>query len=65
MRKTRCVSTTLIPAGVALLLLVTALTGRSYGQEHSLAEKISDVSPDKKFAMRIWYDAGGVPPNAG
>ena len=26
-------------------------------QEPSLAEKIRDISPDKKFAMRIWYDA--------
>jgi hypothetical protein len=25
-------------------------------QEPALAEKIRDISPDKKFALRIWYD---------
>ena len=40
-----------------LLTYLLILTQPIYAQESPLAEKIRDVSPDKKFAMRISYDA--------
>jgi hypothetical protein len=46
---------TLRLSGLVTYLLI--LTGLIYAQEAPLAEKIRDVSPDKKFAMRISYDA--------
>ena len=40
-----------------LLASLLILTRASYAEESALAEKIRDISPDKKFAMRISYDA--------
>jgi hypothetical protein len=40
-----------------LLASLLILTRASYAEESALAEKIRDMSPDKKFAMRISYDA--------
>jgi hypothetical protein len=37
--------------------LLFVLTQPSYAQESEPAKKIRDISPDKKFAMRILYDA--------
>jgi KaiC/GvpD/RAD55 family RecA-like ATPase len=42
-------------AGIFMCLLVSAQ--RTYAEEPALAQKIRDISPNKKFAMRIWYDA--------
>jgi hypothetical protein len=49
----------LVKASGSFALLVTLLIpiNVDLAQESSLAEKIRDVSPDKKFAMRISYDA--------
>jgi hypothetical protein len=41
----------------ALLATLLIPINVDLAQESSLAEKIRDVSPDKKFAMRISYDA--------
>jgi hypothetical protein len=46
---------TLRLSGLVTYLLI--LTGPIYAQEAPQAEKIRDVSPDKRFAMRISYDA--------
>ena len=46
---------TLRLSGLLIWLLISALP--SYAEEPVLAEKTRDVSPDKKFAMRISYDA--------
>jgi len=40
----------------ALLTWLLITVAESPAQEPALAEKIRDVSPDKKFAMRITYD---------
>src|SRR6059058_2833981 len=40
-----------------LLAGLLILAQASYAQEPALAEKIQNISPDKKFAMRIRYDA--------
>jgi hypothetical protein len=40
-----------------LLACLLILTQPIAAQESALAEKIRDISPDKKFAMRIRYDA--------
>ena len=50
-------------ANIALVKYVAVVSGllitvaESPAQEPALAEKIRDVSPDNKFAMRITYDA--------
>ncbi len=41
----------------ALLFWLLVPVAQIHAQEPGLAEKIRDVSPDKKFAMRITYDA--------
>ena len=46
-----------IGAGTALLIWLFAAVAESPAQEPALAEKIRDISPDKKFAMRITYNA--------
>ena len=40
-----------------LLIWLLILAGPSHAEEPGLAEKIRDISPDKKFAVRISYDA--------
>jgi hypothetical protein len=40
-----------------LLACLLFLTRLSCAEEPALAEKIQDISPDKRFAMRISYDA--------
>ncbi len=40
-----------------LLASLLILTRASYAEESALAEKLRDISPGKKFAMRISYDA--------
>ncbi len=42
---------------LGLLAWLLILVQRSNAEEPALAEKIHDVSPNKKFAMRISYDA--------
>jgi hypothetical protein len=41
----------------AVLASLLFLTRPGCAEESALAEKIQDISPDKKFAMRIRYDA--------
>ena len=41
----------------SLLASLLILTRASYAEESALAEKLRDISPGKKFAMRISYDA--------
>ena len=46
-----------MPQLAGLLTYLLILTRPSSAEESALAEKISDISPDNKFAMRISYDA--------
>ena len=46
-----------MPQLVVLLTYLLILTRPSSAEESTLAEKISGISPDSKFAMRISYDA--------
>jgi hypothetical protein len=46
-----------IPQLAGLLTYLLILTQPSSAEESALGEKISDISPDNKFAMRISYDA--------
>ena len=45
------------PQFAGLLTYLLILTRPSFAEESALAEKIRDISPDKRFAMRISYDA--------
>src|SRR6266705_2254483 len=45
------------PVLLGWLACLVVVTQASFAQETASSEKIRDISPDKKFAMQISYDA--------